>query len=156
MYPVSLDDLSTVRGLGIGAFFHAASDVHRRLSDFIHQVVVHRRDEAIWGWRNWIREDPLVHPYRWLRLDLVPPAFFSASLILFLMVLVSFLILLPLLPEVRLPRLTGEVLADVVRRKGATAGSLDGWGWRELKVLPVFWYDGLVRVLTKVEEMGSA
>ena len=25
-------------------------------------------------WRNWIREDPLVHPYRWLRLDLVPPA----------------------------------------------------------------------------------
>ena len=26
------------------------------------------------GWRNWIREDPLVHPYRWLRPDLVPPA----------------------------------------------------------------------------------
>ena len=26
-------------------------------------------------------------------------------------------------------------------RKGATAGSLDGWGWRELKVLPVSWYD---------------
>ena len=48
-------------------FFHAASDVHRRLSDFIHQVVVHRRDEAI-------REEPLVHPYRWLRPDLVPPA----------------------------------------------------------------------------------
>ena len=29
------------------AFFHAASGVHRRLSDFIHRVVVHRRDEAI-------------------------------------------------------------------------------------------------------------
>ena len=26
------------------------------------------------GWRNWIREDPLVHPYKWLRPDLVPPA----------------------------------------------------------------------------------
>ena len=74
MYPVILDDLSVGRALDIGAFFHAASDVHRRLSDFIHQVVVHRRDEAIRGWRNWIREDPLVHPYRWLRPDLVPPA----------------------------------------------------------------------------------
>ena len=44
--------------------------------------------------------------------------------------------------------LTGEMLADVVRRKGATAGSLDGWGWRELKALPVAWYDGLARILT--------
>ena len=24
------------------------------------------------------------------------------------------------------------------QHKSATAGSLDGWGWRELKVLPVF------------------
>ena len=47
---------------------------NRRLSDFIHQVVIHRRDAAIQGWRNWIREDSLVHPYRWLRPDLVPPA----------------------------------------------------------------------------------
>ena len=34
---------------------------------------------------------------------------------------------LPILPEIPLPRLTGEMLADVVQRKGATAGSLDGW-----------------------------
>ena len=61
---------------------------------------------------------------------------------------------LPLLPEVALPRLTGQVLADVVQRKGATAGSLDGRVWRELKVLPVAWYDGLARILTKVEEVG--
>ena len=63
-----LFDLCFDRGLGIGAFYHAASDVHRRLSDFIHAVV------AIREWRDWIREDPLVHPYRWLRPDLVPPA----------------------------------------------------------------------------------
>ena len=44
---------------------------------------------------------------------------------------------LPLLPEVALPRLTGQVLADVVQRKCAT-GSLDGWGWRELKGLACF------------------
>ena len=57
----------------------------------------------------------------------------------------------PLLPEVALPRLIGQ---DVVRREGATAGSLDGWVWRELKVLPVSWYDELARTLTKVEDSG--
>ena len=61
---------------------------------------------------------------------------------------------LPLLPEVHLPKLTGQMLADVVQPKGATAGSLDGWGWRELKVLPVSWYDELARILTKVEDFG--
>ena len=60
---------------------------------------------------------------------------------------------LPLLPEVSLPRLTGQMLADVVQRKSATAGSLDGWGWRELKVLPVSWHDELARILTKVEDV---
>ena len=58
-----------------------------------------------------------------------------------------------LLPEVHLPRLTGQMLADVVQRKSVTAGSLDGWVWRELKVLPVSWYDGLARILTKVEDI---
>ena len=53
-----------------------------------------------------------------------------------------------------MPSVTGQILADVVRDKGATAGSLDGWGWRELKVLPVSWYDGLARILTKVEDTG--
>ena len=61
---------------------------------------------------------------------------------------------LPLLPEVHLPRLTGQMLADVVQRKGATAGCLDGWEWRELKVLPVSWFDELARILSKVEDLG--
>ena len=61
---------------------------------------------------------------------------------------------LPLLPEVHLPPLTGNDLFQVVRGKTATAGSLDGWGWRELKVLPVSWYDELARILTKVEDLG--
>ena len=38
--------------------------------------MVHPRDEAIREWRSWIREDPSVHPYRWLLPDLVPPAQF--------------------------------------------------------------------------------
>ena len=61
---------------------------------------------------------------------------------------------MPLLPVISLPRLTGEMFAHVVRRQGATAGSTDGWGWRELKVLPVSWYDQLARILSKVEEIG--
>ena len=56
---------------------------------------------------------------------------------------------MPLLPEVSLPRLTGQMLADVVQRKSATAGSFDGWGW-----LPVSWYDGLARILSLVEDTG--
>ena len=38
--------------------------------------------------------------------------------------------------------------------RAATASSLDGWGWRELKVLPVAWYDQLARILTVVEDSG--
>ena len=44
------------------------------------------------------------------------------------------------------------MLADVVQRKSVTAGSLDGWGWRELKVLPTPWFDGLARILSLVED----
>ena len=58
---------------GLGWFHEVVGDLHGRLSDFIHRVVVHRRDEAIRSWRGWLREDPLVWPCRWLRPDLVPP-----------------------------------------------------------------------------------
>ena len=61
---------------------------------------------------------------------------------------------LPRLREFSLPALTGDMLFEVVRRKSATAGSLDGWGWRELKVLPVAWFNSLARILSKVEELG--
>ena len=151
-----------------------------RLSDFIHRVVVHRRDVAITAWRSWLREDPLVYPKKWRRTDLVLPAPFlqcephvtpggsgdlpsslasyfcrsgqrETSLEEFNEEVEGWL---PLLPEVSLPGLTGEMLADVVRCKGATAGSLDGSGWRELKVLHVAWYDGLARILSKVEDLG--
>ena len=140
--------------------------------------------------RNWIREDPVVHPKKWLPTALVHPAPFlqckpllslggsgvladparideqfrkawlpyfcrsgqrDTSLEEFNREVDGWL---PLLPEVNLLRLTGQVLADAVRRKGATAGSLDGWGWRELKVLPVPWFDELARILTKVEDVG--
>ena len=52
LYLVTIDDLSMVRGLGIGDFHRVVADVHHRLSDFIHAVVVHRRDKATRGWRK--------------------------------------------------------------------------------------------------------
>ena len=142
------------------------------------------------SWTVWLREDPLVRPYRWLRPDLVPPSpllrcdpsltpggsgvlsdpvkideefrkawlpYFcrsgqrEASLEEFNEEVVGWL---PLLPEVHLPPLTGNDLFQVVRGETATAGSLDGWGWRELKSLPVSWFDGLARIFAKVEEFG--
>ena len=68
LYLVTLYDLSVVRGVGVGEFRRIVSDVHRRLSDFIHAIVVPRRDEAIRGGGIGFR------PYKWLRPDLVPPA----------------------------------------------------------------------------------
>ena len=63
------------RNVGLGVWWlQVVEGLHRRLSDFIHGVVVHRREDAIRVWRNWLREDRLVHPYKWLRPDLVPPA----------------------------------------------------------------------------------
>ena len=58
------------------------------------------------------------------------------------------------MPVFELPGLTGQMLFDVVRRKSATVCRLDGWGWRELKVLPVSWFDELARILTLVEDTG--
>ena len=43
---------------------------------------------------------------------------------------------------------------QVVRGNTDTASSLDGWGWRELRSLPVSWFDGLARIFAKVEELG--
>ena len=58
------------------------------------------------------------------------------------------------LVAISLPQLTCKMLAGVVRRKRATAGSLDGWVWTELKVSLVAWFDELARILAKVEEIG--
>ena len=189
LHPVTMDDLLSVQS-GLGWFREVVGDLHARPSDFIHRIVVPRRDEAIRSWRGWLREDPLVRPYRWLRPDLVPPFSFlrcdprltpgwsgvlaspdrideefrkawlpyfcrsgqrEASLEEFSEELVGWL---PLLPEVDMTPVTGDDLFQVVRCETATAGSLDGWGWREVESLPVPWFDGLARIFAKVEEFG--
>ena len=40
---ITADDLDVVLGLGVGEFHHVVAGLHRRLSGFIHSVVVHRR-----------------------------------------------------------------------------------------------------------------
>ena len=180
--PVTGEDLQLARSVGLGESHRLVQDLHDRLSDFIHRVVVHRRDVAIFGWRNWLREDPLNHPCKWLRPDLVPPAAFLHGVLAdparideeFRKAWLPYFcrsgqretsleeferevhVWLLLLPEVSLPELTVEVLAEVVHRKGATAGTLDGWGCWEFKALPVSWLGGLARFLSKVEETGLA
>ena len=62
--------------------------------------------------------------------------------------------LAPLLGEVQLPRLSGDILYGMVQKKTPTAGSLDGWGWREFKALLVTWFDMLASLFTLVEEEG--
>ena len=67
------------RMVGLGWFHEVVQVLFCRLSEFIHRVVVMRRDEAIGSWRNWLRENPLVRRERWLRPDLLPPAPFLQS-----------------------------------------------------------------------------
>ena len=179
--------LWTVFGLGLTGFCVEVGLMHDELQKFLHDIVVRRKDCAVRGWRAWILEDPLVHPCRWLRLDLVPPPFLQcdpaatvdgsgvisdpslidqkfreawlpyfcrsvrgvANLEDFSMEVEGGW--LPTLDMVDLPPLTGDLLSEVVRRKKVTAGSLDGWEWRELKALPHPWFDGLARILRMVE-----
>ena len=61
----------------LGQCCQVVQGLHRRLSDFIHAVVVHRREVAIRGWRSWLREETLVHPFKWLRPELPPAPFFA-------------------------------------------------------------------------------
>ena len=58
-------------------------------------------------------------------------------------------------PVLNLPVLTGDDLHSVVLSKKATSGGLDGWGWNELKALPLSWYVGLALILREVENAGS-
>ena len=72
VHPVTIEDFLWVQEGGLGWFHEVVEMLHGRLSEFIHRVVVLRRDEAVRSWSDWLRDDPLVRPY--LRPDLVPPA----------------------------------------------------------------------------------
>ena len=59
VHPLDRVDFELAFNGGLGQCRRVVGDLlHCRLSDFIHKVVVHRRDEATRGWWNWLREDP--------------------------------------------------------------------------------------------------
>ena len=191
MGTVSAEALERASRLELADMEVLVAALHLELDKFLQAVVRSRKDKAVQGWRAWLLEDPLVHPYRWLRPDFVPSSPFlqcdpgetpDGSGILADPALIDAKFQeawmpyfcragrgaadledfaykveggwLPCLDVFPLPPLTGDMLAGVVRRKSATAGSLDGWGWRELKALPDPWFDGLARILALVEEEG--
>ena len=63
IHPITAEDFLLARSGDLGQCCQVVQGLHRRLSDFIHAVVVHRREEAFRGWRGWLREDPFVHPF---------------------------------------------------------------------------------------------
>ena len=69
---VTEERLLKVSGLRLTGFGVEVGLTHDELHKLLHDFFVRRKDCAVRGWRAWILEDPLVHPYRWLRPDLVP------------------------------------------------------------------------------------
>ena len=70
----------------MGWFHEVVGVLHGKLYKFVHSVVVHRTDEALRSLRSWLREDPSVQPYRWLRPDVVPRLPFYAAIFALLLV----------------------------------------------------------------------
>ena len=71
---VCVEEYFAARTCGVGESRRLVAGLHDRVSTFIRGIVARRRNVGINAWRSWLREDPLVHPYRWLRADRLPPS----------------------------------------------------------------------------------
>ena len=71
---VSVEEYAAARTCGVGESRRLVAGLYDRVSTFIRGIVAHRGNVGISAWRSWLREDPLVHPYRWLRADRLPPS----------------------------------------------------------------------------------
>ena len=153
------------------------------LNEFVLRVVRHRQSSRSLAWANWIREDLISSPYKWLRPEFVPPApylvckpqdshngsgiyahFRQAWMPYFrreghpVVTAQAFLGFvgdhLPQEPFLDLPILTGEDLYEAAMAKKSTAGGLDGWAWNKVKALSLSWFVGLALVLRQIETAG--
>ena len=61
---------------------------------------------------------------------------------------------MPVLGEVQLPVISGDMLYEVVKKEEVITGVLDGWGWKDLKVFFLSWFEGLADILRLVDEDG--
>ena len=71
---VSVEEYVAARTCGVGESRRLVAGLYDRVSIFVRGIVAHRRSVGITAWRNWLREDPLVHPERWFRADRLPPS----------------------------------------------------------------------------------
>ena len=74
---VSVEEYVAARTCAVGECRRLVAGLYDRVCIFVRGIVAHRRNVGITAWRNWLREDPLVHPYRWLRADRLPPSPFG-------------------------------------------------------------------------------
>ena len=74
--PLCSANLAVSPAVGLSSFGDHVRVLYDVVVDFLHKVVVSRKDVAVRGWRSWMLEDDKVHPYRWLKPDLVAPALF--------------------------------------------------------------------------------
>ena len=72
--PLCRANLAVSPAVGLSSFGDHVRVLYDVVVDFLHRVVVSRGDVAVRSWRSWMLEDDKVHPYRWLKPDLVAPA----------------------------------------------------------------------------------
>ena len=65
--PLSSANLAISPAVGLPFFGNHVRVLLDAVVDFLHKVVVHRRDVPVRDWRSWMLEDDKVHPYRWLK-----------------------------------------------------------------------------------------
>ena len=72
--PLCRANLAVSPAVGLSSFGDHVRVLYDVVVDFLHKVVVSRRDVAVRSWRSWMLEDDKVHRYRWLKPGLVAPA----------------------------------------------------------------------------------
>ena len=58
-----VEEYAAARVCGIVESLGLVDGLYGRVSAFVKVLVAHRRSAGIIAWRNWVREDPLVHPF---------------------------------------------------------------------------------------------
>ena len=72
--PFCWGDVAISPDFGLSVYGRCVRVPYNSSNTLLHDVVGHRGDVSVRCWRFWIWEDPLLHPYPWLRPDL-PPSF---------------------------------------------------------------------------------
>ena len=57
-------NLAVSLAVGLSSFGDHVRVLYGVVVDFLHKVVVSRKDVAVRSWRSWMLEDDKVHPYR--------------------------------------------------------------------------------------------